>query len=90
MSTGGGLLFNATTDGWVEAMDASSGGLLWRFNNGSGHNGGIISYETGGKQYVLVASGHGSYVGRAVYSLNSQKMGGTMNESAIFVAFALN
>ena len=89
MATGSGLLFNATTDGYVEALDASTGSLLWRFNNGSGHNGGIISYETGGKQYVAVASGHGSYVGRAVYSLNTDKLV-NYQESAVLVTFALN
>ena len=89
MSTGGGLLFNATTDGYVEAMDAATGGLLWRFNNGSGHNGGIISYEVGGKQYVAVPSGHGSYVGRAVESLNRDKLV-NYQESAALIVFSLN
>ena len=89
MSTAGGLLFNATTDGYVEAMDAATGGLLWRFNNGSGHNGGIISYEVGGKQYVAVPSGHGSYVGRAVESLNRDKLV-NYQESAALIVFSLN
>ena len=66
LSTGGGLLFNATYDGWLEALDAETGDLLWRFNLGSGTNGGIISYEAGGKQYIAVATGHGSHVGRAL------------------------
>ncbi len=66
LSTGGGLLFNATYDGWLEALDAESGDLIWRFNLGSGTNGGIISYEAGGKQYIAVATGHGSHVGRAL------------------------
>ena len=89
MSTAGGLLFNATSDGYVEAMDAASGALLWRFNNGSGHNGGIISYEVGGTQYVSVASGHGSYVGRAVHGLNSEKAV-NFQESAVLFTFALD
>ena len=88
MSTGGGLLFNATTDGWAEALDAETGGLLWRFNNGSGHNGGIVSYEVGGTQYVAFASGHGSYVGRAVESLNKDKLV-NYKESAAIIAFSL-
>lgn len=88
MSTGGGLLFNATTDGWAEALDADTGGLLWRFNNGTGHNGGIVSYESGGTQYVAFATGHGSYVGRAVESLNKDKLV-NYKESAAIVAFSL-
>ncbi len=89
MSTGGGLLFNATSDGYAEALDAASGALLWRFNNGSGHNGGIISYEVGGKQYVSMASGHGSYVGRAVHSLNADKAV-NFQESAALITFSLD
>jgi len=88
MTTGGGLLFNATTDGYAEALDAETGDLLWRFNNGSGHNGGIISYAAGGKQYVAVVSGHGSYVGRAVESLNRDKLV-NYQESSALVVFAL-
>jgi alcohol dehydrogenase (cytochrome c) len=88
MATGGGLLFNATTDGYAEALDAENGDLLWRFNNGSGHNGGIISYAVGGKQYVAVPSGHGSYVGRAVEALNKDKLV-NYQESAALVVFAL-
>ena len=88
MSTGGGLLFNATTDGWAEALDAETGGLLWRFNNGTGHNGGIVSYDVGGVQYVAFATGHGSYVGRAVESLNKDKLV-NYQESAAIVAFSL-
>lgn len=88
MTTGGGLLFNATTDGWVEAMDDETGAILWKFNTGSGHNGGIVGYDVGGKQYVAVASGHGSYVGRAVDSLNKDKLVNYKESSAI-IAFTL-
>lgn len=88
MTTGGGLLFNATTEGWVEALDDETGAILWKFNTGSGHNGGIVSYEVGGKQYVAVASGHGSYVGRAVDSLNKDKLVNYQESSAI-IAFTL-
>jgi len=89
MSTAGGLLFNATVDGYAEALDAESGALLWKFNNGSGHNGGIVSYEVGGTQYVAFATGHGSYVGRAVVGMNSDKLV-NMEESSAIVAFSLN
>jgi PQQ-dependent dehydrogenase (methanol/ethanol family) len=88
MSTGGGLLFVGTGDGFVEAIDAKNGALLWRFNVGSGVHGGIISYAINGKQYIAVASGHGTYVGRAVQSLNKEKLG-HMQESMAVVVFAL-
>jgi PQQ-dependent dehydrogenase (methanol/ethanol family) len=90
LSTGGGLLFNATYDGWLEAMDAQTGDLVWRFNLGSGTNGGIISYEAGGKQYILVATGHGSHVGRALAKVYFKDKLINYQEGALFVAFALD
>ena len=88
LSTGGGLLFNGTMDGWLEAIDAEDGSLLWKFNNGSAHNGGIVSYEVGGKQYITVVSGQGSYVGYAVNALNSDKLI-NLKDSAAVIAFTL-
>jgi len=88
MTTAGGLLFNGTADGWIEALNAKTGEILWRFNNGSSHNGGIISYAVGGKQYVVATSGQGSYVGRAVQALNKEKLG-AMKESKLVVAYTL-
>lgn len=90
LSTAGGLLFNATYDGWLEAMDAESGDLLWRFNLGSGTNGGIISYEAGGKQYIAVATGHGSHVGRALASFYHADQLINYQEGALVVAFAID
>ncbi len=89
LSTGGGLIFNGTYDGYAEALDATSGRVLWRFNNGSGHNGGIISYAVDGKQYVAVATGHGSYVGRAIVNTFQKDKFVNMKESAAIVIFAL-
>jgi alcohol dehydrogenase (cytochrome c) len=90
LSTGGGLLFNATYDGWLEALDAETGDLLWRFNLGSGTNGGIISYEAGGKQYIAVATGHGSHVGRALATAYHADKLINYQEGALVVAFALD
>ena len=89
LSTAGGLLFNATYDGWLEAMDAQTGDLIWRFNLGSGTNGGIVSYEAGGDQYIAVATGHGSYVGRALASAYHKDDLINYQESALVVAFKL-
>jgi glucose dehydrogenase len=90
LSTGGGLLFNATYDGWLEALDAETGDLIWRFNLGSGTNGGIISYEAGGKQYIAVATGHGSHVGRALATAYHADKLINYQEGALIVAFALD
>lgn len=90
LSTGGGLVFNGTYDGFLEALDAKTGDVLWRFNNGTGHNGGIVSYEVDGKQYVAAAVGHGSYVGRALADhYHKDKLIG-YQESAAIVVFALD
>jgi alcohol dehydrogenase (cytochrome c) len=89
LSTAGGLLFNATYDGWMEALDAQTGDLIWRFNLGSGTNGGIVSYEAGGEQYIAVATGHGSYVGRALADAYHKDDLINYQESALVVAFKL-
>jgi alcohol dehydrogenase (cytochrome c) len=89
LSTAGGLVFNATYDGWLEALDAESGDLVWRFNLGSGTNGGIVSYESGGDQYIAVATGHGSYVGRALADAYHKDDLVNYQESALVVAFKL-
>jgi glucose dehydrogenase len=83
------LLFNGTYDGYVEALDAKTGEVLWRFNNGSGHNGGIVSYAADGKQYIAVATGHGSYVGRAIVDNFHKDKFVNVKESAAIVVFAL-
>lgn len=88
LTTDGGLLFNARYEGDLEAIDSANGRVLWTFNLGSGTNGGIISYATRGKQYVAVASGHGSYVGLGM--LGGAFQGETINydRSALLVAFS--
>ncbi len=89
LTTGGGLLFNGAYDGHVEALDAKTGEVLWRFNNGTGHNGGIVSYEVDGKQFIAVAAGHGSYVGRAVVDHYHKDKFVNVKESASIVVFSL-
>jgi alcohol dehydrogenase (cytochrome c) len=89
LSTAGGLLFNGTYEGSVEALDAKTGEVLWRFNDGSGHNGGIISYAVDGKQYVAVPTGHGSYVGRLIAGTIFKDKLVNYKESAMVVVFAL-
>jgi alcohol dehydrogenase (cytochrome c) len=62
LATGGGLVFNGDPLGNLRAFDADDGKVLWTFNTGSGMRGGIVSYAVGGKQYILVPSGWGSYM----------------------------
>jgi glucose dehydrogenase len=62
LSTAGGLLFVPEADGMLDAFDAATGKKLWSHNNGLGHDGGIISYQAQGKQYIAVMTGWGSLV----------------------------
>lgn len=62
LATGGGLVFGGDPFGTLRAFDADNGKVLWSFNTGSGMRGGIVSYAVGGKQYILAASGWGSYM----------------------------
>ena len=63
LSTAGGLVFVPDARGWLHAMDSKTGKDLWQGNDGATHNGGIISYEAGGKQYIAVVTGGPSLVG---------------------------
>ena len=58
LSTAGGLVFYGNMQGELKAVDARSGDVLWRFQTGSGISQGPVTYEVGGKQYLVVASGH--------------------------------
>src|SRR4029078_7054702 len=61
LTTGGGLVFNGDPMGKLQAYDGETGKVLWSFNAGSGMRGGIVTYAVDGEQYILVASGWGSY-----------------------------
>jgi alcohol dehydrogenase (cytochrome c) len=62
LSTAGGLVFVPDARGWLHAHDAKTGKELWKGNDGAPHNGGIVSYEAGGKQYIAVVTGGPSLV----------------------------
>jgi len=53
--TAGGLLFYCSMDGWLQALDARTGGLLWRHRLAAGEHGPPFSYlGADGHQYVGV------------------------------------
>ena len=60
-TTAGGLVFAGENGGDLPAFDAEKGTVLYRFNTGGALAGGIVTYAVGGKQYVGVASGKGSF-----------------------------
>ena len=55
-------MFVPDARGWLHALDAKTGKELWKANDGDLHNGGIISYEANGKQYIAVVTGFPSMV----------------------------
>ncbi len=67
LATAGNLVFYGTMDGWLKAIDARTGKLLWRFKTASGIIGQPISYRgPDGRQYIAVPSGVGGWAGAIV------------------------
>jgi glucose dehydrogenase len=67
LSTGGDVVFYGTMDGWLKAVHAKSGDLLWKFKTPSGIIGNPMTYVgPDGKQYVAVLSGIGGWSGIGV------------------------
>src|SRR4029078_496806 len=67
LATGGDVVFYGTMEGWLKAVNAKTGELLWKFKTPSGIIGNPMTY-TGpdGKQYIAVLSGIGGWSGIAV------------------------
>ncbi|HEX5325543.1 MAG TPA: PQQ-binding-like beta-propeller repeat protein [Acetobacteraceae bacterium] len=62
LSTAGNLVFVPDSRGIIHAYNAETGAELWNHSDGTGHQGGIMSYSAGGKQYVAVVAGFGGMV----------------------------
>jgi alcohol dehydrogenase (cytochrome c) len=61
LTTGGNLVFAGEPTGEFNALDASSGELLWKFQCGSGHHSSPCSYSIDGRQYIAVPTGWGAW-----------------------------
>jgi quinohemoprotein ethanol dehydrogenase len=59
LSTGGGLVFQGTTDGAFSAYDARTGQLAKRIQTGTAIMAAPITYELDGIQYIAVLAGAG-------------------------------
>ena len=57
VATSSGLVFTGDMRGYVMALDARTGTVLWQFQTGSGIIGSPITYELDGTQYLAVPSG---------------------------------
>jgi len=64
LATAGDVVFYGTMEGWLKAVDAHTGKLLWKFKTPSGIIGNPMTYVgPDGKQYVAVVSGIGGWAG---------------------------
>jgi len=63
LATAGDVVFYGTLEGYLKAVDAKSGKLLYKFKTPSGIIGNVNTYEHDGKQYVAVLSGLGGWAG---------------------------
>jgi alcohol dehydrogenase (cytochrome c) len=61
LGTSGGLLFAATAEGELLALNAETGKLLWSFRSGIPITASPMSYAVDGKQFVAVAAGNMIY-----------------------------
>jgi len=61
LTTAGDLVFGGEPTGEFNALDASSGELLWQFQCGSGHHSSPSTYSVDGRQYIAVPTGWGAW-----------------------------
>jgi quinohemoprotein ethanol dehydrogenase len=59
LATGGGLVFQGSVDGHMNAYAADSGAKLWSYPTQNAVMAGPITYELGGEQYVTAVAGIG-------------------------------
>jgi PQQ-dependent dehydrogenase (methanol/ethanol family) len=65
--TAGDVMFYGTMEGWLKAVDARTGALLWKYKTTSGIIGQPIAYRgPDGKEYIAVLSGVGGWSGAIV------------------------
>lgn len=63
LATAGNVVFYGTLEGYLKAVDATTGKELYKFKTPSGIIGNVMTYEHAGKQYVAVLSGVGGWAG---------------------------
>jgi len=62
LSTGGGLVFTGTPEGYLKAFDAETGEELWKFQTGTGIVGSPVTWEQDGEQWIAITTGWGGAV----------------------------
>jgi PQQ-dependent dehydrogenase (methanol/ethanol family) len=68
LATGGDVIFYGTMDGWLKALHARTGELLWKFKLPSGVVGNPMTYlGPDGKQYLAIYAGIGGWLGATAF-----------------------
>ena len=62
MTTAGGLVFQGDATGQFNAVNASTGEVLWTTQVGSGVLAGPVTFKVDGKQYVAVTVGRATTI----------------------------
>ncbi|NMG16829.1 methanol/ethanol family PQQ-dependent dehydrogenase [Aromatoleum bremense] len=82
LTTGGNLVFYGTPEGYLKAVDATTGAEAWKFQTGSGIIAPPITWDDNGEQYVAVVSGWGGAVplwgGDVAKRVNFLEQGGSV------------
>ncbi|MEX0759505.1 MAG: lanthanide-dependent methanol dehydrogenase XoxF5 [Tistlia sp.] len=63
LATAGDVVFYGTLEGYLKAVDSTTGEELYKFKTPSGIIGNVTTYEHDGKQYIAVLSGVGGWAG---------------------------
>jgi len=58
LATAGDVVFGASRDGNIIALDAKTGTHLWHFQTGGDLNASPMSYAVGGRQFVAISAGN--------------------------------
>src|SRR5262249_22627879 len=69
LPTGGGLVFSGDIDRYFKAFDDATGKVLWQVRANNMGTEFPLPHRANGKQYVAVATGSGSGLGRSLLTL---------------------
>jgi alcohol dehydrogenase (cytochrome c) len=87
LATAGGVIFTATLDGTILALDDQTLETLWTMNVGTGIDAPPMTYAVNGKQYLAIATGlTRNQVGKLV---NSPEMKDFSKNATLLFVFAL-
>ena len=62
LATAGGLVFQGTSEGFLEAFDAATGKQVWSYETQNGIIAPPVTYRVDGEQYVAVMVGYGGAI----------------------------